>query len=192
MADVEDPDGWDAEVARIRALRPEVAATVFETMEGKRHSLDQMMWQTPALALVAQSFLLTIGLGHESSWSARLVAVTLGIVTALGSIQLMLKHRFHEELHSWWLEQFVLARDWPGATPTRIRQLAYRHAKHRWDQSPAADASRLRKGGHRLRHRMARRSSPYIWITVMAVFAIAQASVFVLGLVALIWGSSPL
>ncbi len=166
---------------------------LYESIEAKRHNLDQMMWQTPALALVAQSFLLTIALGPDDSWTARLLAAGLGIVAALGSVQLLLKHRFHEEMHARWLERFARVRNWPAASPTRIRRLAYEDQDHPWyrrhsnDQTPAGTHVRL---GHAARRRLVSRSSPYVWIGVLLVFAVAEASVFVLALVDLLGGDS--
>jgi hypothetical protein len=121
----QDPEGHEAEIARIRGLQPDVAAVLYQTMESRRQTHDQMMWETPGLALVAQSFLLTVALGHGSTWTARLLAALLGVVAAVGSIQLLLKHRMHEETDSWWCEQFAKAREWPGASPPRRVTLAY-------------------------------------------------------------------
>jgi hypothetical protein len=83
---------------------------LLQAAEGQRSSLDQMMWQVPALSLTAQSFLLQLALGATTRWPSRLLAGMLGLVAALAAIQLLLKHRFYEELHSFWLER-VARRD---------------------------------------------------------------------------------
>ena len=178
-----DHDGWGAEVRRIQALEPEAAGSVFEAMEAKRHMLDQMMWQTPALGLVAQSFLLTIALNHESTTVARVVASLLGVVAALGAIQLLLKHRLHEEMQSYWLGQFALARGWPAARPEHVRRLAYENREHPWKRDPAEGTKLHRKLGHRIRRRMTKKSSPYVWVLVLAVFAVAELAVFIIAIV---------
>ena len=54
---------------------------------------DALMWQSPAMALTAQAFLVTIALGHETAPVARFLAAMLGVVVTVMSIQLMLKHR---------------------------------------------------------------------------------------------------
>jgi hypothetical protein len=54
---------------------------------------DALMWQSPAMALTAQAFLITIALGHDTAPVARFLAAVLGIVVTIMSIQLMLKHR---------------------------------------------------------------------------------------------------
>lgn len=184
--------GRDAEARRIRALEPEVAATLFEAMETKRHGLDQMMWQTPALGLVAQSFLLTIGLGEGSSWLARVVAASLGVVAALGAIQLLLKHRFHEEMQSRWLEQFALARGWPAATPESVGRLAYADRKHPWKRRAKKKAGVHRRAGHRVRRWMTGFSSPYVWVLVLSVFAAAEVVVLATALIDHLTGGSTL
>lgn len=69
---------------------------VWQTIEGRRATYDTMMWQSPALGLAAQAFLLTIGLSADASRVARVLASALAVAVALMSMQLMAKHRFHE------------------------------------------------------------------------------------------------
>lgn len=59
-----------------------------------------MMWQTPALGMTAQAFLLTLALSADTSRSARLLACILSFTLALMVMQLMAKHRRHEMLDS--------------------------------------------------------------------------------------------
>ncbi|CAH0267514.1 hypothetical protein SRABI83_03554 [Arthrobacter sp. Bi83] len=54
---------------------------------------DALIWQSAALAMTAQAFLLTIALGHDTSPAARSLAAMLGIAVTVMSVQLMLKHR---------------------------------------------------------------------------------------------------
>lgn len=54
---------------------------------------DALMWQSPAMALTAQAFLITIALGHDTAPVARFLSAALGVVVTVMSIQLMLKHR---------------------------------------------------------------------------------------------------
>src|SRR5205807_717505 len=84
-----------------------------QAAQARRSSLDQMMWQVPALSLTAQSFLLTIALGHDTRWIARVMTALLGMIAAGAAIQLLLKHRYHELLYSHWLEKFEAAHDLP-------------------------------------------------------------------------------
>jgi hypothetical protein len=94
------------ELGRIRELSQTRVEVLLQTGEARRSSLDQMMWQVPALSLTAQSFLLTIALGHDTRWVGRVLAALLGLIAALAAIQLLLKHRYHELLYSHWLDRF--------------------------------------------------------------------------------------
>jgi hypothetical protein len=55
---------------------------------------DVQMWQAPALALTAQSFLLTIALGSGSSPAARMISAALACLIAVMSVQLLTKHQW--------------------------------------------------------------------------------------------------
>jgi hypothetical protein len=55
-----------------------------------------MMWQTPALGLTAQAFLLTLALGGQMASLGRAVAAVLAGAIAVMTMQLMAKHRLHE------------------------------------------------------------------------------------------------
>lgn len=148
----------------IRALSDSTAAMIFQTAESRRYTVDMMMWQVPALSLTAQAFLLQIAYAHDSRWTSRLVAALLGLVAAAAAVQLLLKHRFHEELHSHWLEQFSLARNWPvlhGPKPTEA--FAYRGGQHAWKAKPKLVGWKLAK------HR-----SPYIWAGTLSLFGVAD------------------
>jgi hypothetical protein len=79
---------------------------LYEIVAFRRMQYDAMMWQVPALSLTAQAFLLTIALGSDSRTAARVISGCLSAVIALISVQLMSKHRRHEEVDSRWLEKF--------------------------------------------------------------------------------------
>jgi hypothetical protein len=59
---------------------------------------DAKIWQTPALAMTAQAFLLTVALDSTSLRTARYLSAGLATMIALISMQLMAKHRFVGEL----------------------------------------------------------------------------------------------
>lgn len=73
--------------------------------EQRRLSTDQMMWQVPSLSLAAQSFLLTIVLSGSATAVGRAIAAFVACALAYGALRTMLKHRYHEQLLSMWLEQ---------------------------------------------------------------------------------------
>lgn len=80
------------------------------------------MWQTPALGLTAQAFLLTISLDTSNTTSSRALAAALGAVVALLSVQLMIKHEFHLRLDRWQLRRLE---DRLGIEPIVLRGWGY-------------------------------------------------------------------
>ena len=79
---------------------------LYQAVVSRRISYDTMLWQTPVLSLTAQAFLLTIAFGAGSESLARIVTGALALVTALASVQLISKHRAHEEADSEWLQAY--------------------------------------------------------------------------------------
>jgi hypothetical protein len=77
-------------------VRPDVIL-IWQTLASRRIAYDTMMWQTPALGMTAQAFLLTLALGGQESALGRAIAAALSAVLAIITLQLMGKHR-HSEL----------------------------------------------------------------------------------------------
>ncbi len=77
----------------------------YQVVASRRQSRDSLLWQVPVLSLTAQAFLFTIALGSTSRF-ARLLAAGLALAASLASIQLMVKHRGHEQSDSERLEAF--------------------------------------------------------------------------------------
>lgn len=77
----DSPDGPDAQMGLV---------TIFAS---QFNSYLSLLWQVPALALTAQSFLLTIALTHDSTRAARIMASGLGITIAFASSALMHNQR---------------------------------------------------------------------------------------------------
>lgn len=76
-------------IDRLLTYNDELA--VYESISARQAAHNSLLWQTPALAMTAQAFLMTIALG-EVPVASRLVASMLGVVIAALSIQLMKKH----------------------------------------------------------------------------------------------------
>lgn len=77
----------------------------FETyVEERRRSTSAMMWQVPALSVAAQAFLYGTAFDPDATNTARLLVSVVALVTALATLQLLLKHRYHEELYSFALD----------------------------------------------------------------------------------------
>ena len=108
-----------------------------------------MLWQAPALSLTAQAFLFTIALG-EGSEVARLISATLALVASLASMQLMAKHRYLEIQDARLLEEYE-----------RAKEIKPIHA--RLDTEQAAWYNRC--------------SSYKVWLSMMAIFALAAAGI---------------
>lgn len=77
---------------------------VYQSLESRRATYDTMVWQTTAISLAAQSFLLTLALGRDSRSAVRIVAALLSFAISLMTMQLMAKHRWGEILDSQLLE----------------------------------------------------------------------------------------
>jgi hypothetical protein len=69
----------------------------YSLLANRRQTFDALLWQTPVLSLTAQAFLFTIALSAGNKPFARFIAATLALIVALASLQLMAKHRYHEE-----------------------------------------------------------------------------------------------
>lgn len=77
---------------------------VWQVLSDRRAAYDAMMWQTPALGMTAQAFLLTLSLGSGSSSAARIASAALSALISLMVVQLLAKHRRNEFLDSLCLE----------------------------------------------------------------------------------------
>jgi len=138
--------------------------------EERRQVTSQMMWQVPALSIAAQAFLYTRAFDPSTSNAARVVVSIAALVTALATLQLLLKHRYHEEMYSVALDKSRADR---GVEPlhTLFRDAANKSSEqrfHRWE---------ARKW---LRHPVVGLSSVVVWVWVfwafiaIDVFAIAS------------------
>lgn len=79
-----------------RPVLAEGVVLVWQTLAARRIAYDTMMWQTPALGLTAQAFLLTLALGGQISNLGRAISAGLAAALAITTVQLMAKHRQHE------------------------------------------------------------------------------------------------
>lgn len=79
--------------------------------EQRRQATSQMMWQVPALSIAAQAFLYTRAFDPTTSSAARIVVSVAALVSALATLQLLLKHRYYEEMYSVALDKSRASRD---------------------------------------------------------------------------------
>ena len=62
-----------------------------------------MQWQAPALSVAAQSFLIAVGVNTDLNTAVRVLALLLAMASAVLSMQLMAKQRFHEQIDTAYL-----------------------------------------------------------------------------------------
>ena len=115
---------------------------MYQVVAARRQNFDSMLWQVPALSLTAQAFLLVIALGSGSGHLARIAAGPLSAVTALMSVQLLLRQRLHELADARWLgnlrdlaagsKSTGMPRDRVAAAGLRPRGLAKRPSHRLW------------------------------------------------------------
>lgn len=148
---------------------------IWQGVAAKRSGIDAMMWQTPALGMFAQAFLLTLALESGSSRWARLVAAALSLVLSLMVLQLMAKHRRHEMLQSLLLERIEQRLGLDSALG------AFPHGKTPHPDDAAKVDAALSRSTPGLR-RYWRHSSYELWMMGMALFAVA--ALLVIGVVA--------
>ncbi|MFD5250189.1 hypothetical protein ACFWIW_36970 [Amycolatopsis sp. NPDC058340] len=129
-----------------------VTITQYQILATRRQAFDTLMWQVPALSLTAQSFLLSLAYGAQSSPLAAAVTGLLSTIVSAMSIQLLLRQRQNEVTDSVLLH--------------RIER------EHGWPEIFATGEIRARNAG-RTRRRMIRLRSYRIWTGGLALFGIA-------------------
>lgn len=82
---------------------------IWEVIAARRVSYHSAVWQTPALSLTAQAFLLTIALGADTAALSRILAAGVALLAAVVTMQLLVRHRKMELLD--WLTLEQLERD---------------------------------------------------------------------------------
>lgn len=144
--------------------------TSFDALNARYLSHNELMWQTPGLAMTAMAFLLTISLGGATSW-ARALASGLSFVIAVVSIQLMAKHSYFQIADAdqlWEIEKAL------GMMPL--------HAP------PGPVSPRLAKGNlfirtvSRIEGRLVRYRSRQWWLAALALFACVSLAALILAI----------
>ncbi len=76
--------------------------TIWGVLSQRRASFHNALWQTPALSITAQSFLLTISLAEGTAPGARIMVAFVSMVVAIVTAQIIIRHRLMELLD--WIE----------------------------------------------------------------------------------------
>lgn len=84
----------------VNAVTDSISRDVFayEMILIRHMEQDSMLWQTPALAITGQAFLLTLAFDGGIHGGGRAAAALLGVFIAVMSMQLMAKHRYLSRL----------------------------------------------------------------------------------------------
>ncbi|WP_461189960.1 hypothetical protein [Arthrobacter sp. Z4-13] len=146
----------------------------YEMLTARFLAHDELLWQTPVLALTAQSFLMTISLSPEVDDWAGATAALLGTVLILMSMHLLGRHRFLELIEKHKLRQLEEA--------LRIEPLSTHSWAWNYAPAPALGRTFSRKnyGLESPRYyRVFAVPSYRIWQVGLCLFAIANAVIFV-------------
>jgi colanic acid biosynthesis protein WcaH len=93
----------------------------YEILNARRDSFNNLLWQTPVISLTGLAFLFTIALAPDVTECGRWIAASLAFITALASLQLLMRHRFFEENHATELEKFEKQH---GLQPINAQQMS--------------------------------------------------------------------
>lgn len=83
----------------------QILSDIYKGLNEMRTSHNNLIWQTPALSLTAQAFLLTISLGPSESQVSRTIASIISIMISILSVQLIERHSYFETSYSKIIEQ---------------------------------------------------------------------------------------
>lgn len=147
---------------------------VWQMVAARRQSYDAMMWQTPALGMTAQAFLLSLALGSDTSDLARIVAATLSVLISFMVVQLLAKHRLNEFLDTLTLEDLESRLNFPQTTGF------HPHARGRYPDENIVLADRAGRGTLLGPRRFWAMSSFTLWCYGQYLFALAAATIIVI------------
>lgn len=118
---------------------------VWQVLAQRRSGYDNMMWQTPALGMTAQAFLLTLALAPDTSVTSRVISSGLGALISVMVLQLLGKHRQNEVLDSRLLER--LERD---EVLGLAKQAGFVPHGNRTERHPPEDLAEVRESSTRV------------------------------------------
>ena len=146
-------------------MRPEQ----YSILNSRRDSFNNLIWQAPMISLTAQAFLFTIALGAQVSVPAKMMASFLACITAIASVQLLIKHRFAEKEYAIILEDYER---------TSCVQPPFELINQKLTSSNISPSNRMGW--------LERRSSYHVWILVLSIFAICAACISIFNLLILL------
>lgn len=145
----------------------------YGALAARQSSQNEMMWQTPVLAMTAMAFLLIIALQREAATWSRVVAAFLAGTVALISLQLMARHsklsREDEDMLYEIQRELGIRPIYRRGSPVPNRRLGFQEFRTAPFRSFIDSIARYR--------------SRVLWLQAMLLFAAAS---FVIGLVILL------
>jgi len=139
-----------------------------------------MIWQVPGLSVAAQAFLYVVALNSDVSDVVRMLAALIALIAASAAVQLLLKHRFHEETFSLAIDA---SRKGRGVHPLQglgwFKDIARMDADAEEAESGVKPGYLKRWGEGTLRRRVANPSSVAVWTMTLCVFAAADTLLIV-------------
>jgi hypothetical protein len=152
-------------------LTAEIARDVFSTLEERRRSFEQVMWQVPSLSIAAQAFLFSAAFGSNGPRYARVIVLLLGLASVLAALHLLAKHRYLESLHGQ-VESLCLSQlGW--------RQL-YREELHKLlDSEGASEVGAARWRSTWIGNAVIDVQAFHVWVARLGAFAVADAYLLV-------------
>lgn len=166
-------------VSDLDGTSTQIQAALLQMAENRRARTDGMMWQVPALALTAEAFLLNISLAPDTRGMGRMLAAFAGLIVVSASLQLMLKHRFHEVMYAKWLAKVEEDVGLPRLhSPGKLEAFVHGPEGHPWRDSRASCGVK-----HRVRRRLVvEQSSVALWRSALLALLAVDAAVFLVGL----------
>lgn len=141
-------------------------------VESRRQAIDAMIWQVPALSVGAQAFLYVAGLNPRVSDGVQIFAGAIGFVAAIAAMQLLLKHRYHEESYAQVIDASRKAR---GAIPFHglkwFKEVAMRDSELEKKEEGERPGYGVRWRPGSWRRYLTEPSSVGVWTFTLLVFA---------------------
>ena len=148
------------------SLTHENARDLFATLEERRRSFEQVMWQVPSLSITAQAFLFSAAFGSGAPRYARVIVLLVGLVAVLAAMHLLAKHRYLESLHG--QVQALCQRElgWPPLFRERLHDLL--------ESASAREIGAAQWRSARIRHLVVDIPAFSVWMYTLAAFALAD------------------
>jgi hypothetical protein len=149
------------------SLTADNAHELFVTLEGRRSSFEQVMWQVPSLSIALQAFLFSAAFGAGVPRYAQVIVLFVGLVAVLAAMHLLAKHRYMESLHGQVLALCQRELGWPPLFREQLHEILA--------QASAREMGAARWNRTWLRRLVIDVPAFNVWMYTLGAFAIADA-----------------